>query len=84
MNTQQIQEFLGWCTVINLAIITVSTIALIIARDMVKKIHSKLFKLSDENLDKAYFRYLANYKIAIIVFSLVPYLALKVMGCSCL
>ena len=43
------------------------------------KIHRKMFGLSEEVLSKEYFRYLANYKIAIFIFNLVPYLALRIV-----
>jgi hypothetical protein len=31
-------------------------------------------------LSRAYFQYIAQYKIAIIIFSLTPYVALKLMA----
>ena len=39
-----------------------------------------MFKLSEEEVKSAYFTYLGHFKIAVIVFSLVPYLALKLMA----
>ena len=49
-------------------------------RTAVSNIHSKMFGLDSKDVLKAYFHYLANYKIAIIIFNLVPYFALKLMG----
>jgi len=39
-----------------------------------------MFGLDPEDVSRDYVRYLAQYKIAIIVFSLVPYIALKFMS----
>ena len=79
-NIQVITTFLGWCTIINLGIYIFTSIMLIILKEPVKKIHSKLFTISSEKLDKVYFNYLANYKLAILFLNIAPYLALKIMA----
>jgi len=81
MNTiQSIGEFLGWCSVINLGILIVAAIAVVLFRGPVSSIHSKMFDLDNRDLSRAYFQYLAHYKIAIIVFNIAPYFALKLMS----
>ncbi|MEP2777463.1 MAG: DUF6868 family protein [Luteolibacter sp.] len=79
MNVESIREFLGWCTVINFGIMLVTTIMIIGCQGFVGKLHGKLFGIGEADLRTAYFQYLANYKIAIIVFNMVPYLALCIM-----
>jgi Family of unknown function (DUF6868) len=39
-----------------------------------------MFGLSEADLSRAYFQYLAQYKIAIFVLNLVPYVALEFMA----
>ncbi len=75
-----VTTFLGWCTVINIAVLTFSSLLIITFKNPVSKIHSKLFGLNEESLPLIYFQYMGNFKIAIIVFNLVPYIALKVMS----
>jgi len=77
---QTIREVLGWSTVLNLGILLVSTAVLGVAGAPIKRIHAKLFDLSEGDLSRAYFQYLAQYKIAVLVFNLVPYLALRIVG----
>jgi hypothetical protein len=77
MNLVIIQEFLGWSSVINLSILILSGLMLIIFKDLVKSIHGKMFNLDEKELDKSYFRYLANYKILIFIFNIVPYFVLR-------
>ena len=72
--------FLGWCTVINIGVLVFTTIALTIIRGPVSSIHSKLFGLNQAELPSTYFQYLGNYKIAILIFNVVPYIALKIMS----
>ena len=77
---QTVTAFFGWTTVINFVLLAVSTIALIAMRGFISRVHAKMFGLDPEDVSRAYVRYLAQYKIAIIVFSLVPYIALKFMS----
>ena len=71
--------FLGWCSVINISVLVLTTIILVMMRGPISGIHSKLFGVSQANLPSTYFQYLGNYKIAIFIFNVVPYLALKAM-----
>ncbi len=79
-NIQVITEFLGWCTVINYAVLLFSTLMIIAIGDWAKTIHSKLFRISKDQLDPMYFNFLANYKLAVFIFNLAPYIALKIMA----
>ena len=71
--------FFGWCSVINIGMLVFAAIILMILKEPISRLHSKLFELNQESLPLIYFRYLGNYKIAILMFNLVPYIALKVM-----
>ena len=71
--------FFGWCSVINIGILVFAAFILMILKEPISRLHSKLFGLNQESLPLIYFRYLGNYKIAILMFNLVPYIALKVM-----
>lgn len=61
---ETLTTFLGWSTVINFGVLAVSAIP----------------AWSFEIRPLIYFQYLAQYKIAIFVFNLVPYIALKIMA----
>jgi len=79
ITTETLTIFLGWCTVINISVLLLSTILLVALKESVLKIHNRLFGLDEETLSLAYFQYLGNYKIAIYILNLVPYIALKIM-----
>lgn len=72
--------FFGWCSVINIAFLLFCTIMLTICRGFVKPIHAKLSGVDEEGLETIYFNFLANYKLLTMVFSLVPYVALKILS----
>ena len=71
--------FLGWSTLINFTFLLMTTLAIMFLRKPIIKIHAELFNLNKEDLGRAYFNYIALYKILIIVFNLVPYVALKII-----
>ncbi len=74
------RAFFGWCTAINFGLLMVTTIVLTSMRGLLFKIHTRLFGLDEAYWSRAYVQYLSQYKIAIIVFNLVPYIALEVMS----
>ena len=77
-SAETLREFLGWCTVINFGMLIIASMFVGPLRGAIQGIHSKMFGLNEEQLTAAYFQYVANYKIAILVFNLVPYLALVI------
>jgi uncharacterized protein DUF6868 len=80
MTTETLTELLGWASIINIAILLFSTVLLITMRRTISKVHATLFGLDEKDLGRAYFQYLAQYKIAIIVLNITPYIALKCMA----
>ncbi len=80
MTIETLTKLLGWISVINIAILLFSTLGLVAMREFITKIHSKLSGLDEKDLGRAYFQYLAQYKIAIIVLNISPYLALRVIA----
>ena len=79
MSVEIVTELLGWLCILNIGLLLFSTILIVSMRETISDIHSKMFGLDKKDLGKAYFQYIAQYKIAIIVLNLSPYLALKIM-----
>jgi hypothetical protein len=79
-SVETIREILGWSTALNVGILLFSALALIVAGSPIKRLHVKMFGVSEDDLSLAYFQYLARYKIAILVFNLTPYLSLRIVG----
>lgn len=71
---------LGWTSIINIGFFTFAAVILVFMRGTISSLHSKMFGIPESELASLYFRYLANYKILLFVFSFAPYIALKVMG----
>jgi len=80
MTMDSLTAFLGWCSIINIGVMIISTLAVTTFKQPVIRLHSKMFGLNPDDLPMAYFNYLGNYKIAIYILNFVPYIALKIMG----
>ena len=80
MDIAIIMEFFKWCSIINISILILITIILPLLSNFAYSFHSKYwFSGSKEEHAQIIFKFLANYKIIIIVFNLVPYFALCIM-----
>ncbi len=79
-NFETVRAVLGWSSLLNLGMLAFAAILVMVAGDPIKRIHSRLYGLSGADLDRAYFQYMANYKIMIFVFNLAPYLAMRIVG----
>jgi undecaprenyl pyrophosphate synthase len=78
-SAETIREILGWCTVMNMGLLVVAAFAIMLVGGPMKQLHAKLYGLSEDDLSRAYFQYLAQYKIAIFIFNLAPYVALRII-----
>lgn len=79
INLDFVIQFLGWCSVINLALLSVSAISIGLFRNQIISIHAGIFGIKEKKLPKIYFKFLANFKSFVILFNLTPYIALKIM-----
>jgi len=81
MNTiEAIRGFFAWCSVINIGVLIFLSILMVSLRGITSRIHAKMFGLEESDISRAYFQFLAQYKIFVIVFSIVPYFALRIMA----
>ena len=79
MTIQMLTAFFMWCTIINGGILIFSSIMIIPAQDLVYRIHSKWFAISRETFNAITYSYLGLFKIAFLVFNLVPWIALLII-----
>lgn len=63
MTIDILSSLLGWATVINLGIVTVWFLAFLFYHDVLFRLHSKWFKLSEEKFDTIHYAGMAFYKL---------------------
>lgn len=77
---EQLTEFLGWASILNMGFLLLATLLLMLFKQPAMAIHKKFFSLDNATMELKYFEFLSNYKVATFVFTVIPYLALKVMA----
>ncbi len=80
MSIATLRTLFGWCTVINVGLMILSFALLIPLGNFVYRMHARIFPMSRETFNIIIYSYLGIYKILVIVFCLVPYLALSIMA----
>ena len=74
---ENLRILLGWCSVINMMILLVWFLAFVFARNLVFKMHTRWFRISEERFDEIHYTMMGYYKLAWFLFNLLPYLVLR-------
>jgi len=80
MDIEMLTRFFMWCNIINAGLLVFSFLIVAFAGDFVYKTHSKWFPMPRETFNVVLYSFLGIYKIAWLVFSVVPWVALKFIG----
>lgn len=80
MNMMQLSDFLLYSLLINYGILIIWFVVFVFAKDWMKRLHGQWFKLSDQQFDALHYGAMAVYKIGVLLFNLVPFIALKMLG----
>jgi hypothetical protein len=80
MGFELTRNFLLWCTVINYAILLTWFLVFTFGRDWMLHFHGRWFRLSDEQFDTLHYAGMSIYKIGILLFNLVPFVVLWIVG----
>ena len=68
-----------WCTIINSGLLMFWALIYMAAPDLVYRIQSKFFPISREKFEVIFYSLLGFFKMLVIVFNLVPWLALLII-----
>lgn len=80
MDIQMLTRFFMWCTILNLGLMTISSLILAFAGDFVYKIHSKWFPMPRETFNVVLYSLVQIYKIIVLIFNVVPWAVLGIIG----
>ena len=80
MDSELVTAMLGWCTLINLVLLLWWFSFIAFAHDLTYRMHARWFKLSEEKFDSIHYSLMGFFKLTVIVFNLVPYLALRIVA----
>ena len=80
MTVETFTTLMAWICVVNISIFAISALGIMLFRNGIACIHSKMFGIDKESLTPIYFRYLGNFKVLILLFNIGPYIALRIVG----
>jgi hypothetical protein len=80
MTIEVIRSVLAWCAVINIGLLLWWFLFFAVAHDWTYRFHSIWFNLSVDKFDTIHYAGMALFKMGIILFNLVPYFALRIVG----
>jgi hypothetical protein len=76
MDLDDIKTFLLWCLAINYGVLLVWFGVFVTAHDWLHRLHGRWFKIGPQAFDTIHYTAMAYYKVGILLFILVPWLAL--------
>lgn len=80
MDIEMLTRFFMWCTIVNTGLLAFAFLFLVFASDFVYRMHGKWFPMPRETFSIVLYGYLGVYKLLILVFNLVPWVALAIIG----
>lgn len=80
MDIHMLCAFFMWCTIINAGLLILMSLILAFAGDWIYRLHTKLFPMPRETFNVVIYSFLGLYKIVFLVFNIVPYVALLIIG----
>lgn len=78
MTIEVMRNFLLWCTILNYGVLVVWFVFFLSERDFMYQVHSKWFRISVEQFHMLHYALMGLFKIGILLFNLVPYIALRI------
>ena len=80
MDIDTVKAFFMWCTILNGALLVLSSVMCACGGDWVYRMHSKWFTISREAFNVALYCFIGLFKVLVLVFNLAPYVALVIVG----
>jgi hypothetical protein len=80
MNIQTMTSFFMWCTIINGALLILWTVLFLLAPNFIYRIQHRWFPIPRETFDVVIYSFLGCFKIVFIIFNLVPWISLLIIG----
>jgi len=80
MDIEILTAFFIWCTIIDGALLLLWIGIYSLAPDLVYRTQSKWFPIPRESFNLIFYAFLGLFKIVFLVFNVVPFLALSIIG----
>lgn len=82
MDLETLRSFLMWCSIFNYGILLLWLVLLSVGRHWMMRVQARWFPISEEKFIVTHYLMYGGYKLAIVIFNLVPFIALSIMNGS--
>jgi len=79
MEAGTLRDFLKWCAIINVILLLFSSLMLMALGDFIYAVHGQFFHMTKETFNVVIYSLLGGYKILILLFNFIPYVALQIV-----
>ena len=79
MNTEMARDFFKWCSIINYALLISWVLFFVFAHDSYKRFNETMLRRKLEHFDTLHYAGIALFKLGIILFNIVPWIALVIV-----
>ncbi|MDD5556882.1 MAG: hypothetical protein PHN82_06490 [bacterium] len=80
MSIETARAFFMWCTILNGALLILSSLICACAGEWIHRMHGRWFPIPREAFNVAIYSFLGLMKIIVLMFNLVPFIALSIAG----
>jgi len=80
MDITTVKAFFLWCTILNAVMLGLSFLVYLFLGDWSYQMNNRMFSISRETFNTLSCSFIALYKIFVLAFNLVPYVALVIIG----
>jgi hypothetical protein len=80
MTIEMVRSVIGWCAIINYAVLILWFLVFRLAHDWIYRLHSQWFPMPIEQFNVIHYAGMAVYKIGVLLLTVVPYVALVIMS----
>ena len=79
MDDTTVRAFFMWCTIIDLGLLGLCCFVWIFLRDFSYQMNNRMFSISRDTFNVAFLSFIGLFKIFVIIFNIVPYIALLII-----
>jgi len=80
MDVATLRAFFMWCTILSGGLLILSSLICTFAGGFVYRLQTRWYPMPRETFNVVLYSFIGVFKILVLVFNLVPYLALVIVG----
>lgn len=80
MTIQTLTDFFMWCSIINIGLLLFLALTFLLAPNLTYRLQSRWIPMSRESFNVIYYSFIGFFKVVVLVFNVVPWIALEIIA----